>query len=339
MLWHKKLLAIGIVAAALGLADEQVLGEVGAVPETIENSIGMRLVRIPAGDFEMGSEESREAVLRAFPYCDPIWLNSEHPRHSVRITKEFYIGQHEVTLAQFQTFCKHAAYQCEAETDGKLKWGYDERRRLVELPGLRPWAPGFDIRPDHPVVYVTWNDANAFCGWLSAMEKRTYRLPTEAEWEYVCRAGTTTRYSCGNDPEQTIRYGNVADQDIARLFDNPKITTWQDGKYVDTATPFPYLQGHDGSAWTSPVGRYLPNAFGVCDMHGNVWEWCADWYADDYYANSPRSDPKGPATGTTRVARGGGFHYLPVRLRSAARNHADPAGRGYHGGFRVVRDL
>ena len=306
--------------------------------KTFTNSIGMELVRISAGEFMMGGEEDRHQVLKTFPYCDPAWLNGDSPRHKVRITRDFFIGQHEVTLKQFLKFCERAHYRCDAETDGKSKWGYDKSRRLVESPDFRPWAPGFEIAQDHPVVYVTWNDATAFSRWLSSTEKKNYRLPTEAEWEYACRAGTTTRYFCGDQPEELVRFGNVADQDIAKIFKNPKMIAWRDGKVIDTDVPFPYLKGHDGYTWTAPVGSYLPNAFGVYDMHGNVWEWCSDWYADNYYEKSPTEDPKGPAAGTTRVARGGGFHYLPVRMRSAARNHADPAGRGYHGGFRVVCD-
>ncbi len=133
-----------------------------------------------------------------------------------------------------------------------------------------------------------------------------------------------------------MRFGNVADRDIAQVFNDPKMIAWKDGQVVDTDVPFPYLAAHDGTTWTAPVGSYLPNDFGVYDMHGNVWEWCNDWYSPKYYNESPTIDPKGPSTGTTRVVRGGGFNYLPVRMRSAARNHADPTGRGYHGGFRVV---
>jgi formylglycine-generating enzyme required for sulfatase activity len=307
--------------------------------ETVTNSIGLKLVRVPAGEFMMGAEESHESTLIAFPYCDPAWLAGDLPRHKVRITKDFYIGQYEVTLAQLLTFRERAHYKTEAERDGKPKWGYDRSLHLVESADFRPWSPGWPIKPEHPAVYVSWNDAMEFCQWLSQIENKRYRLPTEAEWEYTCRAGTCSRFYCGDDPETVVRFGNVADHAMAMVFVNSKITAWKDGKAIDSDIPFPYLHHSDGYVWTAPVGSFVPNDFGVYDMHGNVWEWCSDWYSESWYRESPVDDPKGPTTGTTRVVRGGGFHYPPVRMRCAARNHADPSGRGYHGGFRVVCEV
>jgi formylglycine-generating enzyme required for sulfatase activity len=122
----------------------------------------------------------------------------------VRITKPFYMGQYEVTLGQFLVFYHDAKYKIEAERDGKPSWGYDKDGKLVESTRFRPWAPGWEIGMDHPVVYVTWNDAVAFCNWLSKKEGKSYRLPTEAEWEYACRARTNTRYSFGNDEQKLM---------------------------------------------------------------------------------------------------------------------------------------
>ena len=129
---------------------------------------------------------------------------------------------------------------------------------------------GFAQSDNHPVLNVSWNDAMEFCRWLSREEGKTCRLPTEAEWEYACRAGTTTRYFHGNDSEGLEKMGNVADAAFVGQF--------------------PELEGvvraNDGYAYTSPVGSFLQNAFGLSDMHGNVWEWCADWYNPEYYSMS-----------------------------------------------------
>ena len=131
------------------------------------------------------------------------------------------------------------------------------------------------------MVNVSWNDAVAFCKWLSKKEGKTYRLPTEAEWEYACRAGTTTRYYSGDDPETLAKVGNVADAALKAKF--------PDWKYT--------IKANDGYVFTAPVGKFKPNAFGLYDMHGNAWQWCADWYGADYYATSPLDDPTGPDSG------------------------------------------
>src|SRR5262249_17434552 len=143
---------------------------------------------------------------------------------------------------------------------------------------------GFAQTHEHPVVNVSWNDAVAFCAWLSHKEGRSYRLPTEAEWEYSCRAGTDTRYYSGTDPETVALVGNVADASAKRKF--PNWTT---------------IKNDDGYVFTSPVGRFQANAFGLHDMHGNVWERCQDWYDAAYYKKSPKQDPPGPSTGSFRV--------------------------------------
>jgi formylglycine-generating enzyme required for sulfatase activity len=284
--------------------------------ETTKNTIGMKLVLVPAGEFRMGAEEDRSETLNYFPYCDPKWLDGELPRHKVRITKPFYMGQYEVTLGQFLTFYHDAKYKTDIERDGKPSWGYDKDGRLIESINWRPWAPGWEVTYDHPVVYVSWNDATAFCKWLSKKEGKTYRLPTEAEWEYACRAGSNSRYFFGDNPQDLVRYGNVADEDCRNASPskgaNSVIASFDEkGKKKDTNIPYPFLSRRDGYAWTAPVGKYQPNAFGLYDMHGNVWEWCSDWYDENYYASSPTDDPKGAYAGSSRVSRGGGFHHSP----------------------------
>ncbi|MEI8376521.1 MAG: SUMF1/EgtB/PvdO family nonheme iron enzyme, partial [Planctomycetota bacterium] len=191
----------------------------------------------------------------------------------------------------------------------------------ISVPGIAGRNAGFEQTDEHPVVNVSWNDAVAFCEWLSKKEKKTYRLPTEAEWEYACRAGTTTRYSSGDDPETLAKVGNVADATAKAQFPD---LTWT-------------IKASDGYVFTSPVGSFQPNAFGLYDMHGNAWQWCADWYGEDYYAKSPADDPSGPTTGSGRVLRGGGWYGRAGSCRSAHRDRITPEIRSNSLGFRVSR--
>jgi formylglycine-generating enzyme required for sulfatase activity len=288
----------------------------------------------------MGAEEDPDATMSAYPYVDPTILPRESPRHKVRITKSFYMGQYEVTLGQFMTFLRESHYKIDAERDGKPMTGYGKNLESIESTSFRPWAPGWKIEPNHPAGYISWNDAFAFCDWLSKKEHKKYRLPTEAEWEYACRAGTSTRYSCGNDPEQLIGFANVTDADRAALFPGKTVDIYdKSGKKTGQKMLYPALKGHDGYAWTSPVGSFRPNNFGVYDMHGNSWEWCSDWFSEDYYRESPVDDPVGPATGTVRVSRGGAFDNSPFTVRCARRDGGTPESRDCHDGLRVVREL
>src|SRR5439155_6801275 len=149
--------------------------------------------------------------------------------------------------------------------------------------------PGFPVADDHPVCNVTWNDAQMFCKWLSEKEGLDYRLPTEAQWEFACRAGTITNFSSGSDPSSLQGVANIPDATPRTA--EPSIT-W--------AQPW-----SDGFTFTAPVGSLKSNAFGLFDMHGNACEWCEDFYDANYYAISPNSDPPGPVTGRERVFRGG----------------------------------
>ncbi|HUY32454.1 MAG TPA: SUMF1/EgtB/PvdO family nonheme iron enzyme [Pirellulales bacterium] len=287
--------------------------------ETIRNSIGMKLTLIPAGEFTMGSDETEAELKQAFEYAGN--NDDEHPEHRVRITKPFFMGVNEVTLGEFLKFYHAAKYRCECERDGKGGWGFTgdmpEQRRA-----FTPWDWGFSAQTQkHPVVNVTWNDATAFCQWLSKQEGEEYRLPTEAEWEYACRAGTTTRFYNGDDPEGLVKIGNVPDGTLKQ-----KLTWWPD-----------VVKSKDGYAFTAPGGRFRANAFGLYDMTGNAMEWCADWYGANYYENSPSDDPQGPAAGSFRVIRGGGWRVIPVYCRSACRFADEPAHRYNYIGFRVVR--
>ena len=265
----------------------------------IKNSLGMKLVYIPPGKFTMGSPETEAG------------RETQETPHEVELTKGFYMGAHEVTVGQFKQFVADTNYRTDGERDGKGGWGVSEAGS-IEMNGKYTWkSPGFKQSDDHPVVLVSWNDAKAFCRWLSDKERKKYRLPTEAQWEYACRAGTKTAYAFGNDPQQLPALANVGDRPAA----NPK----------------------DGYRQTAPVGRFKRNAFGLYDMHGNVWEWCEDRYVPNAYRPEKQTDPTGPTSGKARVQRGGGWSSAASRCRSAARIGRDlVAYRGSYQGFRVA---
>ncbi len=302
-------------------------------PREITNSMGMKLVLIPPGEFMMGSRESPEEVVKAFtkyiPEDEDFWqkpLKCKHPRHRVRLTKPFYLGAHEVTVGQFRRFVSATGHKTEAEKDGEGGFGWNDAENYFE--GRNPkynWRnPGFPQTDNHPVVNVSWNDAVAFCEWLSEKEGREYRLPTEAEWEYACRAGTITRYHHGDDPEGLARVGNVGDGTAKEWFAK-RVVGW---RY--------HILAKDGHVFTAPVGSFSANAFGLYDMHGNVWEWCADWFDEKYYSNSPVDDPQGPASGSYRVLRGGSWVNNAWNCRSADRFRRGPANRSTNLGFRLA---
>ena len=239
------------------------------------------------------------------------------------ITRPFYLGQHEVTIEQFRRFVEATSYATDAERGNGFRgaFGWDPGKLEFQMNEEYSWrSTGFAQSDDHPVVNVSWNDAMEFCRWLSRNEGRTYHLPTEAEWEYACRAGTTTLYSHGNDSEGSARAGNVADMAFEAQYPELK----------------GLIQASDGYAYTSPAGSFLPNPFGLYDMHGNVWEWCADRYDAEYYAKSPAEDPAGPATGEERVYRGGGWFNCTRGCRSAVRSAGFPENRNLTVGFRVA---
>jgi formylglycine-generating enzyme required for sulfatase activity len=173
-------------------------------------------------------------------------------------------------------------------------------------------------------VHLSWSDADAFCKWLSKKEGETYELPTEAEWEYACRAGTETRYFNSDDPERLVDVASCREATLKSRFRDWKNT----------------LRGNDGFVYTSPVGSFQPNAFGLYDMHGNVWEMCSDWYSKRTYergADRISVDPKGAADGLQHVNRGGCFYCMPLFLRSAARSGAAEDTGAMNKGFRVVK--
>jgi formylglycine-generating enzyme required for sulfatase activity len=286
---------------------ERFEGEVTFLPERMTNSLDMDLLLIPRGKFLMGSPKGEEDR-----------LDEELP-HEVEITRPFYLGKHEVTVGQFKAFVKDANYQTEAEKDGKGGRAFDGKE-FVQKPEFTWKNLHFAQTDDHPIVVVSWNDAVAFCAWLSKKEGKTYRLPTEAEWEYACRGGTKTRFGTGDKEEDLKATGNIADAALKAKWTD---ATWSVG-------------WDDGYAFTAPVGKFKANAFGLHDMHGNVWEWCSDWYGEGYYGKSPGPDPQGPADGKERVARGGAWSTQPKFCRCAYRDWHEPSYRSDCVGFRVV---
>ena len=247
--------------------------ETSVAPTITENPItipglNFEMMPIPAGTFVMGSPDDEK---------DRDVTGNEGPQTTVTITKPFWLGKTEVTQSQWKV-----------------------------VMGNNPSSFKGD---DLPVEMVSWNDATAFCKKLNEMKRDTlpagyhYTLPTEAQWEYACRAGTTTRFSYGNDTGYS-QLGSYA---------------W----YRDNS-----------SSNTHPVGEKLPNGWGLHDMHGNVYEWCLDWYGD--YQGGSITDPQGPQSGTDRVIRGGSWLFNARSCRSANRNRYRPDSKDYYLGFRVA---
>ena len=273
------------------------------------NKVTMKLALIPAGKFMMGSPETEKD------------RGKDETQHEVTISKPFYMGVYEVTKGQFAQFVSESGYKTDAEKDG---WAYAwDGSKWVKVNGASWKEPVFEQTDDHPVTEVTHNDAVAFCDWLTKKTGKTVSLPTEAQWEYACRAGTKTAYPWGDDPDDGKGWCNAADQTAKKQFSNSNL---------------PPFSWDDGYVFTAPVGKFKPNAFGLHDMIGNVLEWCSDWYADSY-ANADKVDPTGPASGSFRVLRGGGWLGYPQFCRSAYRFRLTPDSRISNFGFRVSVDL
>jgi len=284
----------GSALIALWLACGLALAPVGGLraaeePNAIMNSLGMKLVRIGAGTFTLGQDgppiRDYKMATHAAEFGRADW--DETPAHRVTITRAFFIGATEVNLEQYRRF----------------------------YPGFRPGAGA----ADEAAGGVSWNKAIEFCAWLSQKEGRTYRLPTEAEWEYACRAGTTTLFSTGDTlPAAYLKWFGKAG--------------WKELYFPEGKLPAEYAW-REGPA-TLHVAQRPPNAWGLHDMHGNVAEWCSDWYGP--YEAGPQSDPLGRHDGDFRVFRGGAHSNLARQVRSANRGAWLPDAAIDYVGFRVV---
>ena len=256
---------------------------------------------IPAGTFLMGSRDKAP---------------DEAPVHEVALAA-FWMDRHEVTVAEFAAFVAATGYRTEAERfgwSGVFDAARGEWTRADGADWRRPEGPGTSAPPDEPVTQVSWNDATAFARWAGK------RLPTEAEWEYAARGGLAGRtYAWGDE----LRPGGKV------------MANWWQGVF-----PF-HDTGEDGYRGRAPVGRFPPNGYGLYDVIGNVWEWCADWYEAAYYRRSPGRAPRGPEAGRERVMRGGSWmcsENFCSNYRVASRSHATPDSGLDNVGFRCARD-
>jgi formylglycine-generating enzyme required for sulfatase activity len=267
----------------------------------------MKFVHIEPGEFEMGSPP------------DEAGRYETEARHHVNLTKPFLLGAHPVTRGQFAAFVKDTDHKTLAEKEG---WGGAWTGKTWSHEKGVSWRnPGFPQDDDHPVVEVTWFDAVAFTEWFSKKDGAHYRLPTEAEWEYAARAGTTSAFPWGDNPDDGKGWANGAD-----LSAKEKFPVW------DT------FNWSDGFVYTSPVGRFKVNAWGLYDMVGNVWEWCSDWYGE---YSGDAIDPQGPVRPKDfwRMLRGGSWNRPPRDCRFGRRGGDVPMFRTRDIGFRIVRDL
>jgi formylglycine-generating enzyme required for sulfatase activity len=285
-------------------------------------ALGAKMVLIPPGEFFMGSTKVQHLDLgKKFKkeYLQEALQNLvqyELPQHRVRISKPFYLSASEVTFAQFSRFATSKEYATEPQTSGKGGTGLDAGREVARQREFTWKHPGYEPTEDQPVTNITWNDADAFCDWLSKKENKIYRLPTEAEWEYACRAGTKSAWSFGEDLRESHARSHMWYHAPLKFLTNPTMP--------------------------KAVALKSPNEFGLYDMHGNVAEMCADFWGPTYYEKCLNEgltiNPKGPDAnpGAGRVVRGGSFLDTPISVRSAFRRNMDP-NLGYASvGFRVV---
>jgi len=281
----------------------------------IRSADSMAIVYVPTGDFQMGqgaiwrwSGSLQDGTLGLQALID------QRPQHAVYLDA-FWIDQTEVTVGMFRAFVEATGYVTTTEREGyghPYKPGPKEQE-WPRVPGAdwqHPRGPGSEAQDDHPVVQVSWDDAAAYCAWVGG------GLPTEAQWEKACRGTDARVYPWGNEFDE--RRGNFCDAQCP-------VTRWNDDPTFD-----------DGYAYTSPVGSYPEGAspYGALDMAGNVWEWTADRYGDQYYASSPYENPQGPETGDERVQHGGAWYdggragWLTCTIRHATPpwNRADDLG-------------
>ncbi|GJL54625.1 MAG: hypothetical protein NPIRA02_17570 [Nitrospirales bacterium] len=303
------LLIFTFVSLNLFLAAVEVFAEQESRDLSSQHVTPSNMVLIPAGVFEMGSPNAKGSA-------------DEYPQHSVSLDA-FFLDTYEVTNRQFRKFVKLHRYKTTAEKQGKA-WAYVEGNRWTEVPGAWWRKPeGQDSvfasrRGSHPVVTVSWLDAKQYC------ESVGKRLPTEAEWEYAARAGSTKNVWWGTPQSASHGVGNVAD-------------TTHKHEFPDR--PWPILESYDDQyVRTAPVGKFPPNAWGLYDMIGNAWEWVSDWYAEGYYAQSSERNPQGPSSGHFKVLRGGSWSTSPEFLGTGVRIFNHPTSRNAAHGIRCAKD-
>lgn len=263
------------------------------------------MVLIPAGSFMMGDANSTDM---------------ERPVHDVEVGA-FYMDTHEVTIEEFKNFVDATHYVTDAEEkDGCIIWngkGWEKREginwRFDEL-GIKHKTD----KKNHPVTHLSWNDANAYAQWAGK------RLPTEAEWEYAARGGAKGyKYAWGTEPLGQEVVANVSDENFVKV-----VTFWK------------YFKGYDdGYVFTAPVGSFVPNSFGLYDMAGNAWEWCADYFDENYYSRSPKKNPRNDDPNERRVMRGNSFDGRPGNMRCSRRTSEVQSNSYVDTGLRCVKDI
>lgn len=272
-----------------------------------------QMIVIPAGRFLMGAapgEEKREDLAEEFRH-------RSEPQRQV-IVERFAAGRFEISRGEYRVFAATTG----RSTDGCFVWAADR----FELDRRRHWHdPGFAQDDSHPAVCVSWQDADAYTRWLSQRTGKSYRLLSEAEWEYAARAGSATSRYWGDDGNMACAYTNGADRATAAR--------------APGAGAFGFASCDDGHAYTAPVGRFRPNAFGLHDMLGNVGEWTQDCWNDNY--DGARTDGRAVLTGDCgmRAVRGGSWDDAPTGLRAAYRVGSPTTVRLYSRGFRVARNM
>jgi formylglycine-generating enzyme required for sulfatase activity len=276
----------------------------------VECALCPEMIVIPAGEFMMGSPEDEKDR-----------DDSEGPRHRVTIAKSFALGKFELTVEQFAAFADETRYDtgnvCDVWQDGK----FDER------PGNSWRKPNFPQTGKHPAPCLSWDDAKAYLAWLSRKTGRSYRLPTEAEWEYAARAGATTRFHFGDDEADYCRHGNGVDATALADVPGAREKGWN------------ALACHDGFAFTAPVGSFMPNAFGLFDTHGNVFEWVEDCWNDDFKGAPMDGTAQLSGDCSIRVQRGGAWGYPRDYLRIAVRGRQGQGYRYINAGVRAAREI
>ncbi|MEZ6125632.1 MAG: SUMF1/EgtB/PvdO family nonheme iron enzyme [Planctomycetaceae bacterium] len=323
---------------------------------SVHDSLGTEYRLIPGGRFIQGTSGGEDVLKKAFPLSTTgqYFGNAEDPAHPTWITRPYYLAATEVTVGQFRRFVQATGYRTSAEKQQTDMVGWeptDEERPLYQSHDFVrdrkfSWQhPGFDQQDDHPVVGVSWADAKAFCEWLSKTDGQQYRLPTEAEWEYACRAGTSTWFSFGDVARGTIQqYANIGNVELEKHRRHSVERQW----LLDWAN-----DPEDGFVFTAPVGRFQPNAWGLQDLHGNVWEWCEDLWLDTVYKDYQRPKYNEPcrtavdpvnqdrpqtAASDFHVIRGGSWYNGDIICRSANRTFWDREDAACYLGFRLARD-
>jgi formylglycine-generating enzyme required for sulfatase activity len=276
------------------------------------------MVVVPAGQFTMGvpaSEEERERLPADF-------RGRATPQTQVSIAA-FAIGRTDVTRAQYAAFWRATQHDLRG---GCITFGIYRNPPWQREPSATFNSAGVDQTDDHPVICVSWDDAQAYARWLSQRTGQAYRLPSESEWEYAARAGTTTARPWGDDPAQACRYANVLDRSAAVAFRMP-------------VTEPDFHQCEDGNAYTSPVASLQPNAFGLYDMLGNVGQWIEDCWNPTYAARPTDQSAWRSGDCTHHPLRGGSWSDPPRDVRTGMRFEllANARAAGY--GFRVARAL